>query len=75
MSYLSMMNEDEIRYICSVINPQDVVTYFTRYPKDFAKICPGFRPSSAAKLDVGSLLFRNRNRGFISHFVEDCINI
>lgn len=74
MNYLSLLNEDEIRYICSVIPQRDAIAYFQHSPKEFAKICPGFRASSVTRLDVGNLLFRNRGRSFVSFFIEDHIS-
>lgn len=71
MNYLSMLTEDEIKYICSVIPIEGTVLYFKRYPKEFAKIMPGFRPSSfKSQEQVGSLLFRSREQNFISSFIE-----
>jgi len=74
MKHLPMMTEDEIQYVCSVIPDKDAVLYFQRNPKEFAKICPGFRPNAVTKLDVGNLIFRNRSRGFIEYFIENHIS-
>jgi hypothetical protein len=70
MKYLPMMTEDEIRYVCGVIPSRDAVGYFQHNPKEFSKICPGFRASAVAKLDISNLLFRNRSRGFVEFFIE-----
>lgn len=70
MKYLPMMTEDEIRYVCAVIPTRETVGYFQHNPKEFAKICPGFRASSVAKLDVCNLIFRNRSRGFVEFYIE-----
>ena len=76
MNYLPLLNEDEIRYICSVIPIRDAVDYFQFNPDEFAKIRPGFRAtaSSITKLNIASLLFSYRNRGFISFFIEKHID-
>lgn len=74
MKYLPLMTEDEIRYVCSVIPTKDAVGYFQHNPKEFAKICPGFRASAVGKLDVSNLLFRNRSRGFVEFFIEKHIS-
>lgn len=74
MNHLSFLNEDEIRYICSVIPQRDAIAYFQHSPKEFAKICPGFRASSVTRFDVGNLIFRNRSRSFVSFFIEDHIS-
>jgi hypothetical protein len=69
-----MMTEDEIRYVCRVIPSEDVVNYFRCNPKEFAKICPGFRASAIHKLDICNLLSRNRSRGFVNFFIEKHIS-
>ncbi len=75
MNYLSMLTEDEIKYICSVIPLQESVWYFKRYPKDFAKTMPGFRPTSLKNQEqVSALLYRRRNQNFISSFIEKHIS-
>lgn len=75
MNYLLTMTEDEIRYVCSAIPLQDSVRYFKHYPKDFAKIMPGFRATSLKKQEqVSGILFRSRNQYFISSFIEKHIS-
>lgn len=75
MNYLPMLTEDEIKYICSVISLQETVWYFKRYPKDFAKIMPGFRATSLKNQEqVSALLYRNRNQAFIYSFIEKHIS-
>lgn len=75
MNYLPLLTEDEIRYVCSVIPQIRVSDYFRHNPKEFAKICPGFRPNAISRINVGDLLFRNRNNGFVSSFIERNISI
>lgn len=75
MNYLSMLTEDEIRYICSVISPSDTVGYFKQYPRDYAKLMPGFRPTSIKNKEQNcGILFRSRNQRFISSFIEKHIS-
>lgn len=75
MNYLPTMTEDEIRYVCSVIPLQDSVRYFKHYPKDFAKVMPGFRATSLKNQEqVSGVLFRRRNQHFISSFIEKHIS-
>ncbi len=76
MNYLPLLTEDEVRYICSAIPIQDAIAYFQHNPKEFAKVRPGFRATSAtiSKLNIGNLLFNCRNRGFISFFIEKHID-
>ncbi|OXS27173.1 MAG: hypothetical protein BI182_10820 [Acetobacterium sp. MES1] len=75
MNYLSLMTADEIQYVCTVIPHKRVSDYFRNNPKEFAKICPGFRPTAISRLNVSDLLYRNRNNGFVSSFIEKTINI
>lgn len=74
MNYLPLMTENEIQYICTVIPEKRVSDYFRRNPKEFSKICPGFRPNAISRLNVPDLLFRNRNNGFVSSFIENAIS-
>jgi len=75
MNYLSLMTDDEIKYVCSVIPLQASTWYFKQYPKDFAKIMPGFRPTSLKNQEqVGAVLFRSRRHHFISSFLEKSIS-
>lgn len=73
MNYLALLTEDEVKYICSVIHPQSAIAYFQRRPKEFAKVFPGFRPNTMGRFNIPDLLFRQRNRKFISSFIEDHI--
>jgi len=70
MNYLSLLTDDEARYICSVIPQKYTITYFQYNPKEFSKIAPGFRASTLGRRNIGELLFRNRNRRFISSYIE-----
>lgn len=75
MNYLPILTQDEIQYICSVIPHYDTEKYFKRYPKDFAKIMPGFRAISLKNQEqISGILFRNRNHYFISSFIEKHIS-
>ena len=81
MSNLSLMSDDDIRYICSVIgeNPRarsHAIDYFMVNHKEFVKIRPGFRMNKASlsKLDISSLFFIYRNRGFINFFIEKIVS-
>lgn len=74
MSYLSMMTNDEIRYVCSVIPLQEVVGYFKQYPKYFAKVMPGFRATSLRNQEKSNVLFKSLNQPFISSFIEKDIS-
>ena len=75
MSFLSLMSEEEIRYVCSAIPAHHAIDYFMANPKEFVKIRPGFRmkKASLAKLDISNLLFRYRSRDFIEFFIEKIV--
>ena len=76
MNYLSMMTEDEIRYVCTVIPLQHTIGYFKQNPKYFAKVMPGFRATSLKNHEqVSKALFRNRNQHFVSSFIEKHISL
>jgi hypothetical protein len=68
------MADEEIQYVCSVIPSKEIVAYFKHFPKEFAKILPGFRPSALLKRDVNALLFIHRSRDFIASFLEKVIS-
>ena len=70
MKYLPRLTEDELRCICSKIDHQHAIYYFTKHPKEFNKIRPGFRPNKLSKREVYSLLLNNHKRSFISTFIE-----
>lgn len=75
MNYLPMLNEDEIKYICSVIPIKNTVEYFKYNPKDFSKIMRGFRAESLKnQKQVSVVLYRNRKHDFISSFIEKHIS-
>lgn len=75
MNHMPLLTEDEIQYICSAIPVDHVSYYFQRNPKEFAKILPGFRPTTISRFNVGDLLFKNHNKHFVSSFIEKHINI
>jgi len=75
VNHIPLLTENEIQYICSAIPLENVSGYFQRYPREFAKILPGFRPSAIFQFDVGDLLFRNRNKNFVSSFIEKHISM
>ncbi len=75
MNYLQSLTDEEIRYICSVIPQQDSILYFKKYPKDFAKVVPGFRPQGLRSQEqICTILFRNRTVPYISSFLEKHIS-
>lgn len=75
MSYLPLLSEDEVRYICSTISYQDTIRYFNKNSKEFNRIRPGFRAKSISEAEVTQLLINNITRHFISDFIEKKIDI
>ena len=75
MTYLPMMNDDEVKYVCSVIPQKDVSNYFQHNPKEFAKIFPGFRASTIGRYNIPDLLFKYRAKDFIASFLEKGIEV
>lgn len=74
MKYLTMMTDNEIKYVCSVIPLKETVRYFKKYPKEFSKIMPGFRATSLkSQKQVSNVLFKNRNQRYVSWFIENTI--
>ncbi|CUH95393.1 hypothetical protein P22_1463 [Propionispora sp. 2/2-37] len=74
MNYLSQLTEDELRYICLVVPYQDTIAYFSKKPKEFAKIRPGFRVKTISKDVASELLFDFSSKPFISYFIEKHIS-
>lgn len=74
MNYLQQLTEEEINYVCSVIPYKHVVRYFKTYPKEFAKIRPGFRPTSLNASAAIKILKKYHDRKFINSFLEKTID-
>lgn len=74
MNYLQQLTEEEINYICLSIPYKYVVGYFKTYPKEFAKIRPGFRPTSLNASDAVKILKKYHDRKFINSFLEKTID-
>jgi len=76
MNYLSKLTDIEVQYICSIIPYKQVVEYFNHHPKEFNKICPGFRATSITETKATRILIDNvRSNNFVASFVEKQINI
>ncbi|TCL62317.1 hypothetical protein EDC14_102661 [Hydrogenispora ethanolica] len=74
MNYLSQLIKDELRYICLVVPYQDTIAYFSKNPKQFVKIRPGFRVKAISKDMASELLFDFSSKPFISYFIEKHIS-
>lgn len=71
MMYLPQLSKEDVQFICSLIPHQNVTKYFSKYPKEFAKIRRGFRPNTLSKRQVESILINNYNHNFISNLIEN----
>ena len=69
MNYLIDLTEEDIRYVCSAIPYQETTSYFKRYPKEFAKLRPGFRVKSLTKEMVFRTLYEFRTRDFVLSYL------
>lgn len=74
MNNFSSLSEEAYKRICSEIPHKTIVGYFQKNPKEFSKIRPGFRANALQNKDAIRLLVLNRERGFISSFVEGIVN-
>ena len=74
MNNFAFLTEEEYLKICSVIPHNLISDYLKKNPKEFAKIRPGFRPSSVQKNDAIKLLVTHREHGFVYSFVEKIVN-
>lgn len=70
MSDFSILTDEEFVRICAAIPHGLIISYFKKNPKEFAKIRPGFRASAIKTDDAVKLMFKCRQNGFISSFVE-----
>jgi hypothetical protein len=76
MNYLTLLADDEVRYICDIILYKEIIGYFKRNPKEFNKICKGFRATSLSEDRAIQLLMVNANSNhFISSFLENHIDM
>ncbi len=69
MNYLIDLTKEELKYICTVIPFQEAMAYFKKYPKEFAKLKPGFRVKSLTDESVKKTLYTFRNKDFIASFL------
>lgn len=74
MNNFSELSEEEYKKICSVIPHKKLISYFKKHPKEFSKLCPGFRASTIRNNEVIKLLVRYREHRFISSFIEGNIS-
>ena len=70
MMYL--LNDADLRYICSVIPLNHAIGYFTKNSKEFSKLQKGFRAKSLTDLQKERILFSGAKakNGFICDFID-----
>lgn len=61
MKYYVMLSEDEIKMVCSIYPPKELVNGFRKCSKDFSALMPGHRPQ-AVQCEAGRKLLVNNPR-------------
>lgn len=69
---IDLLNDADLRYICSVVPLNHVIGYFTKNSKEFSKLQKGFRAKSLNESQKVRLLFNGAKTG--NGFVCDFIN-
>lgn len=74
MISLQDLTREEIKYICTIMPYPETVLYFQNYPKEFAKLRPGFRVKSLSEEMVTKTLFEFRTKDFIASYLFKQVN-
>lgn len=75
MSYIYSLSNDDLDYVCSMINPKNSIAYFQQNPKEFSKLRPGFRPTALTNKDVKDFFIKFYRQRFISVYIDNQIKI
>lgn len=75
MNYLEKINDEETKYVCEAIPSDELKDYLRKNPKEFAKLMPGFRPTSIKADQTASILLRFQKKPFIRSFIEKHIDL
>lgn len=70
MNYIEILNDDELKFLCSNIHIKIVREYFNKNSKNFQKIKPGFRANTLTKDEIFSILYDNYSDPFISEIIN-----
>ena len=70
MRFITDLTKEEIKYICEAIPYQETVAYFTKYPKEFTQIRPGFRVKSLSEDMITRTLYEFRTKDFIASYLN-----
>lgn len=72
---LTKLNKTGIEYICRQMSPKEIKSYFQKFPKDFTRIKPGFRPSALSDDDAVNLMIRHSDKPFVWSFIENTVKL
>lgn len=72
---LKKINKSEIEYLCRQMSPKEIKSYFQKFPKDFTRIKPGFRPNALSDDDAINLMIRHSDKPFIWSFIENTVKL
>ncbi len=75
MPDLTKLNKVDIEYLCRRMSPTDIRSYFQKFPKDFTRIRPGFRPNALSDDDTINLMVRYSDKPFIWSFIENTVKL
>ena len=75
MPDLTKLTKPEIEYLCRQMAPKEIRSYFQKFPKDFTRIRPGFRPTSLSDEDAINLIIRHSDKPFIWSYIENTVKI
>lgn len=72
---LTKLNKTGIEYLCWQMSPKEIKSYFQKFPKDFTRIKPGFRPNALSDEDAINLMIRHSDKPFIWSFIENTVKL
>lgn len=70
MNYIEILNDDELKFLCSNIPVIIVKEYFNKNSKEFQKIKPGFRAKTLTNDEIFDILYDNQADPFISNMLN-----
>lgn len=72
---LTKLNKTGIEYLCRQMSPKEIKSYFQKFPKDFTRIKPGFRPNALSDEDAINQMIRHSDKPFIWSFIENTVKL
>lgn len=72
---LTKLNKTGIEYLCRQMSPKEIKSYFQKFPKDFTRIKPGFRPNAISDDEAINLMIRHSDKPFIWSFIENTVRL